>query len=436
MTSITSLSLSELCRRIRSGDLSASEVVRAHHERAVTTGPGLNAFTELTGDGAGDSGPLRGIPIGVKDAFVDGGRVPTMGSRVSAAWLTGTAEVLERLRAAGATVLGYTNLHEWGIGTTSTVSATGPVRNPWDPERIAGGSSGGSAAAVAAGMVPASIGTDAAGSVRIPAACCGVVGLKPTFGTISLHGEAAAESELNTTGVIARTVEDVKLLFGLLAARAVADVGIAGLRLGVPSNFFFDDVQDEIRVTVERAVASLSGEIEIVAIPMEGVERAREVVSRTYPAFVAGLLEDELNDQPGDFQPATLKALRLGLERRAEPPVDGAPVRAAWTRAFAACDIVATPTLPAVTPRIDQGKIDLPSGPRSADLMQIAHNAPMNVAGVPALALPCGEVDGMPVSVTLSARHGAEDVLLSVGGALEERLAGAYSGRVAPDPAL
>lgn len=435
MTEITSLSVTEMCRRISSGDLSATEVVRAHAERAASRGPALNAFTELTGEGAGGSGPLRGIPVGVKDAFVDRDRIPTMGSRVQPAWMSGTADVLRRVRALGATVLGYTNLHEWAIATTSTVTATGPVRNPWDPRRMAGGSSGGSAAAVAAGLVPVAIGTDAGGSIRVPAACCGVVGLKTTFGELPLGGEAAAASSVNSMGLLARSVPDVELFFSLLTGRSAPEIGVEGLRLGVASGGPFDDVQDGVRAAVEGAVASLSGVMNVVAVPMDGAEVARDVVSREHLAFVAELLESDIEDRPGAFDPSTLRALRFGLERRTQPPADALTVHDAWARAFDSCDVVVSPTLPALPPRLDQGKVDVPSGSRSVDLLQIGLNAPMNVAGIPALAVPCGELDELPVSVTLSAGRGAEGLLFSVGRVLEKRLGWAYSGRVAPDPA-
>jgi aspartyl-tRNA(Asn)/glutamyl-tRNA(Gln) amidotransferase subunit A len=435
MTEITSLPLTELCRRISSGDLSSTEVVRAHVERSTARGPALNAFTELTGERVQESGPLRGIPVGVKDAFVDDDRIPTMGSRVQPVWMSGTADVLQRLRALGATVLGYTNLHEWAIATTSTVTATGPVRNPWDPRRMSGGSSGGSAAAVAAGLVPVAIGTDAGGSIRVPAASCGVVGLKTTFGALPLDGESGAASSVNTMGLIARSVADVELFFALLTGRTIADIEDENVRLGVASSFFFDDVQDGVRAAVEAAVASFSGTMDVVAVPMDGVEVAGDVVAREHLSLVAELLEEDIESRPDEFDPSTLRSLRFGLERRTQPPADAKPVHDAWARAFDACDVVVTPTLPALPPPLDQAKVDVPSGSKPMDLLQIALNAPMNAAGIPALAIPCGELEGLPVSVTLSAQRGAEDVLFSVGRALEERLGGAYSGRVAPDPA-
>ncbi len=432
MTHPTSRTLIDLKEGIASGHLDPHDVVSDHRQRAATLGPRLNAFTELTDEDVGVDGPLRGIPIAVKDAFVDHDRAPTMGSRVHASWLSGTADVLNQLRDAGATILGYANLHEWAIATTSTVTATGPIRNPWDLDRIAGGSSGGSAAVVAAGIVPAAIGTDAGGSVRIPAACCGVVGLKPTFGAISLAGEPAAASPVNTLGVIARNVTDVAYLFGLLAERREEHVDAKTIRLGVARAFFYDDVHPGIASLVEGAVATVGRSLrEITEVEVPGADEARNAISASVLAHVAGLLRDDIESRPDDFDPWTLAMLRHGSEMATEPPPDLARVRRGWETAFESCDVIAVPTLPAPVPRIDQRKVELPAGAKSADLAQLEINTPMNVGGVPALAVPCGEVDGMPMSVTFVAPPGREDFLFAVGRVLEDALDRGYADRIA-----
>ena len=434
MTDPTSSSLTELRHRIDSGIAAAADIVAAHRDRARALGPALNAFTELTGEGVGAEGPLHGLPIAVKDAFVDGGRVPTMGSKVHPTWLTGTAEVLRRLRASGATVLGYTNLHEWAIGTTSAVTATGPVRTPWDRSRMSGGSSGGSAAAVAAGLVPAAIGTDAAGSIRIPAAACGVVGLKPTFGAIPLDGEAGAASPLNAAGVIARSVADAAFLFSILAGLRARPVDVSTVRLGIPSGFFFDDVEPRVAEVVREAADLLGRSVaKLKSVKVAGVGSSAPIVARTQLPLVAGRLRDRLDARPGDFDPATAKALQrgLGFETGREP--DPAGAHAAWDEAFSVVDVIVAPTLPALPPPVDQRKVDLPRGSRSVDLAQIELNAPMNIAGLPAMSVPCGSLDGLPVGMTLVSQAGAENVLFAVGAALEDRLGRAFRDRVAPN---
>ena len=398
---------------------------------ARSVGARLNAFTEVTEEGVGPGGPLRGVPIAVKDAFVDDGRQPTMGSRVHPAGMQGTAEVLRRLRGAGATILGYTNLHEWAIGTTSAITATGPIRNPWDETRIAGGSSGGSAAAVAAGIVPAAIGTDAGGSIRIPAACCGVVGLKPTFGAIPLDGEVTGDSPINHCGVLTRTVEDAAFMFELVAERKSVDVEPGQLVLGIPESFFLDDVQPTIVGKVEEVAALLGGALrDVRAVTVTGAEASADAISKLQLPFIASMLATELRERPDDFNPRTLKALMRGLEMGVDE-VDLSPFRAAWETAFESCDVIVVPSLPAVPPLIEEHKLELPSGSVTADHAMYAFNAPMNTGGVPALVVPCGEIDAMPMSVTLVARWDAEDVLFATGRLLEELLDGAYRARIA-----
>lgn len=422
-----SISLGQLRRDIESGRLDPRRVIEEHRHRAATIGPRLNAFVELTDEGVGNDGPLRGVPIALKDAFVDRDRVPTMGSRVHPRGLGGTATICERLRGAGATILGYTNLHEWAIGTTSTITATGPIRNPWDPARQAGGSSGGSAAAVAAGLVPAAIGTDAGGSVRIPAASCGVVGLKPTFGAIPLDGEVGAFNPINHGGVMARSVDDVAVLFKILAQRRVEEVELSPLRVGVPDAFFFDDIQPAVRAVVDAAI-DLVGDR--TSVRLAGVEASSDVVSKLQLPYMAKAVATELSDRPDDFDPWTLKALLRGRDMGLTD-VDLAPFRAPWDAAFESCDVIAVPTLPSVPPPIEDHKYELPSGPAVVDVAQYALNAPMNTGGIPALAVPCGEVDSMAVSVTLVAPRDAEDVLFAAGRLLEDALDRAYVGRVA-----
>lgn len=429
----TSTPLSELRRSIASGQVSPAEVVAAHRDRAHSQASRWDAFTELTTEGPASHGPLRGVPVAVKDAFVDGGRIPTMGSRVHPTWLSGTAEVIRRLRAEGATILGYTNLHEWAIGTTSVITATGPIRNPWDLRRIAGGSSGGSAVAVAAGLAPVAIGTDAGGSTRIPAACCGIVGFKPTFAAIPLDGEPAAGSPLNSVGVFARNVADVSKLFSLLSGKDVVAGSVGFLGLGIPHGFFYDEVEPEVASVVDRAATLLGSSFARVrGVSMPGVESAGAIVSRRFLPFVAGCVADRLAADPRSFEPPTRRALELGLALENEPDADPRPVLAAWDAAFDACDVVAVPTLPGCPPLIDEPKVDLPGGSRSADLAQIALNAPMNVAGLPALSLPCGEVKGLATGITLVGRKGADALVLAAGDEMERLLDGAFRDRVAP----
>ena len=417
---VTRLSILDLRAGLARGDLDPKEVLVAHRERAGEVASSHNAFTAMTAEGVTAGGPLRGIPIAVKDVFRDRGRPPTMGSRVHAPSAPGGSALLDRARELGATILGYTNLHEWAIGTTSTVTATGPIRNPWDPERIAGGSSGGSAVAVATGAVPAAIGSDAGGSVRIPAACCGVVGLKPTFGALSLEGEVSGTSPVNHAGLLTRTVADARFLFDVLAGRSTPDADLHAVTLGTPSTFFFDNVDPQVAATVRDASRLVGTKARgIRRLDVAGLEESSQAISEVQLPLMAEIVARDIDKRPESFDPWTLKALLRG-RAMGSPSVDLVPFREAWRRVFEDCEVVAVPTLPAVAPRIDDHKVQLPSGPEVADLAQYALNAPMNTGGVPALAVPCGRVDGMPVSVTFVAPWNREDILFAVGAALEE----------------
>ncbi|MDQ3940687.1 MAG: amidase, partial [Actinomycetota bacterium] len=259
------MSLRDLRAAIERGELDPGAVVAASLERIEAIDYRFNAFSEFRSaarDEARPDGPLAGVPIGVKDLLVDGGRHPMAGSKVHADWLSGTAEAVRRLRAAGAAVVGYTNLHEWGVGTTSAITSTGPISNPRARDRIAGGSSGGSAAAVAAGMVTAAIGTDAGGSIRIPAACCGISGFKPTHGRVPTEGFTGHGGGIDHIGPMGRNVSDVRALFEVLAGTPTLSVDVKQLRVGVAREHFFGHVDAEVEAVLADALAQLTGVVD------------------------------------------------------------------------------------------------------------------------------------------------------------------------------
>jgi aspartyl-tRNA(Asn)/glutamyl-tRNA(Gln) amidotransferase subunit A len=373
-------------------------------------------------------GPLSGLRLAVKDVFVDQDRPPTCGSDVHATWLDGTATVLERLRDAGAAIVAYTNLHEWGVGTSSLVTATGPIRNPRDPDRIAGGSSGGSAVVVADGAVDAAIGTDAGGSIRIPAACCGIVGLKPTHGSVPTRGFFADGSGVDHIGPMTTSVRTARTLFEVMSATRVDPVDVGSLRVGVVREFFFADLDPAVAAAVEEAIGFLDAVVaDVRDVVVESAERSR----RAMPALVlAGLLDrlaPRFEEQIDEFQPETreafLRARTIDDDARAEARRIQQDVTQGFTRVFEEVDVVVTPTISAPPPLIDDPVVRLPSGERSIDQAYVPLNAPMNHAGVPALSLPCARLDdGMTVNVTLTAARGREDVVLGLGEALERVL--------------
>jgi aspartyl-tRNA(Asn)/glutamyl-tRNA(Gln) amidotransferase subunit A len=384
-------------------------------------------------------GRLRGVPVGLKDVFVVEDRAPTMGSRIHATGPSGTAEVVERLRAEGAVVVGHTNLHEWAVGTTSIETATGPIRNPWDTDHVAGGSSGGNAAALAAGLIHGAVGTDLGGSIRVPAACCGVVGLKPTWGLVPMDGYAGCGGEIDHVGPMARTVEDVKVLLEVMAPGDYRGPDVADLIVGVPRTYFFDDVETRIARVIEEALASIGARVsKVVSVDVPSVDESRFAIAGLALPFLAGLVGDALFDRGNDLQPEVQQVLLLGAqmseeERRRAEDARGA-VAAGWDEAFTEVDVVVTPTLPAPPALIEEKTVSLPSGTASADLSYIALNAPMNLGGVPCLTLPCGETDdGWSLGVSLTAARGGDATILALGAELERALDHAYANRIAPE---
>lgn len=409
--------------------------VQASLAAAADAGTRLNAFVELRPDAVreavGATGPLAGVPVAVKDMFVDRGRPPTCGSNSHAPVVSGTAVLIERLRDAGAAVIGYTNLHEWGLGTTSTITATGPILNPRDPERIAGGSSGGSGAAVAAGIVEAAVGTDAGGSIRVPAACCGVVGFKPTWGRVPLDGfaEGTDGPPVDHAGPLARTVDLAQTMFEVMAATTVASVDTSRLRVGVLRRQFVETSAPEVARAVAGCIEELRPHVASVTdVELEGAEIAGQVLPMLLLAHTAAVVADDLARRPGAFQPETLNLLSLGAQITEENLVQARAAQVAlveaWEHLFSKVDVVLSPTIPALPARLDDLTVELPSGRTSAELAQVSHNAPMNLGGVPALSLPCGEAGDWNVNVTISAARNHDDRVLSV-GRLVERLTGA-----------
>ena len=351
--------------------------------------------------------------------------MPTLGSRLPAHWMTGTAEILLRLRAAGAVVVGYSNLHEWMVGTTSLVSAFGPVINPRDDSLIAGGSSGGSAAIVAAGAVPLAIGTDAGGSIRIPAACCGIVGLKPTWGLVPTEGFADHGSAIDHIGPMASDIGDVHTLLQVLAGREVPLPDAGSLRVGVARRFFFDEAHPEIASVVLDAIDRLRTHVRSVEdVVIDGANEARRAIGPFILRDVATLLRTHREDWREHLQPQTQLDIdagarmtasdRAGAERTRER------IRRGWNEAFERVDVIVTPTLPSRIAKVDQPNVALAERDELVDKAYVAWNAAMNLAGLPCLSIPCGELsDGQPVSLSVTARAGHDGDTLSLGRSLE-----------------
>ncbi len=379
--------------------------------------------------------------VAVKDNIVTKGTPTTAGSRILAEYVPPyDAHVIERLRAAGAVIVGKTNLDEFGMGSTTEHSAWGPTRNPRDPERIPGGSSGGSAAAVAAGMCRLALGSDTGGSIRQPAALCGVVGLKPTWGRVSRYGLIAYASSLDQIGPLGRTVSDVAAGLTMIAGhdardstcaeRAVVDYteglddGVEGLRVGICPSWFGEGLDPGVEARVRAAIAALEGagaeivEVELpdpkaclaayyVIAPAEASSNLARFDGVRYGPRVerSGLLETYRATRGAGFGPEVKRRIVLGTWVLSSGYYDAwygqalkvrAAIRAGFEAAFERVDVIAGPTSPVTAPKLGD-KLD---DPMSMYLMDV-YTIQANLAGIPAISVPCGDSDGLPVGLQL-----------------------------------
>jgi len=432
---------------LRSGKFSIREYIEDTLRRIGETQERLNAFITVTSDAARaraamldqelargiDRGPLHGIPVAHKDNIFTRGVRTTAGSKILADFTPDRdAEIVRQLNEAGAIVIGKTGLHELAYGATSGNPHFGAVRNPWNPDRIPGGSSGGSAAAVAAHLVPLATGTDTGGSIRIPASFCGVVGLKPTYDRVSRRGVLPLGLTLDHVGPLTRTVRDAALAFSLIATHGSgylppAHADLRGMRIGVPDNFFVDNIAPEVMLSFRAAVqtaAALGAHVTEVRLPDAG---ALNVVGRIVQLAEASGLFAGFLDRRGDFGSDVLALVEQGRLIPGTDYVNAQRVRRLLTRDFSKIwmnlDCLMTPATPMTAPKI--GETSIAFGSLSEDVRSAATRLarPFNVLGWPALAVPCGfSSEGLPIGLQLVAPPRQEDTLLQAGAALEDAL--------------
>ena len=447
-TDPTALSIADAQRLIRAGTLSPLELVEAYLERIGRFDDRLNAFVTVTGDRAAARaseleaelargqwrGPLHGIPIALKDNIDTAGVLTTAASAVYADRVPDEdAEVVTRLEAAGAVIVGKLNMHEFAYGGTSAFTHTGPVRNPWDVDRIPGGSSGGSGAAVAARLCAGALGTDTGGSVRIPAAHCGIAGLKPTYGLASIRGIIPLSVSLDHVGPMCRTVADTALLLQALAGydpRGIASIRAevpdyasallrrtSSLRLGVPRTPFYDDLDPQVAEAVDTALGVLSDltastrDVELPALP-----QARPVGVEAY-AYHADLLTESREL----YEESTLARIETGAEvpatEYAEALYQLKLVRKAIAQVFDDVDLLVTPTLPLLPVAIEAAR----ESPLEATRNLIRNTAPFNSYGIPAITVSCGlSREGLPIGLQICGRALGEVDVLALAHAYEQ----------------
>jgi len=425
-----------VARAVAAHEISALEVVQAHLDRIAALEPELGALISKNPralDEASRSpiGPLAGVPITVKDLILTRGMRTTAGSRTFGEGLAPTrdAPLIRRLRRAGAVLLGKNNLHELAMGVTTVNEHFGPSHNPWDRARVAGGSSGGSAVAVAAGLGAVSIGTDTRGSIRIPAACCGVTGFKPSFGVVDTTGVVPLAPTLDHVGPIARSVEDAALVLGVLsgwprrAARwlyAVDTPPERGFRVGL-CEWFFRDIDGDVEGLVRQAAAVFSGNgfpLEPVEIP--GLGEAHRASGTITSAEALAFHAERLASNPAGIGPLIRARLEQGRGLTAVDYVRAAQVRAlvtaAFLEAFKRVDLLLAPTLPALPPPIGESEVRINGTPAGLLDAFTRLNSVANMAGLPALSLPCGYTgEGLPVGLQLIAAPNRDDLVLALG---------------------
>lgn len=399
----------------------------------VGAAPGRSSQEDAT-----RGGMLSGVRIGVKDCFFHRGRNPTMGSRVMPPPRPEGAPAIERIEAAGGVVAGYTNLHEWAVAATSAVTATGPVRNPWNTDLVAGGSSGGSAAAVAAGLVDVAVGTDAGGSVRIPAACCGVVGFKPTFGLVPTAGDVCEGGPTEHVGALARSTRDAAALVAVMAAADLSEpIDPATLRVGVAAGDGVDGVVDEVADALETAVGTLGAiAAGVVTVDAGDLDHAARVNGRLFLAWNARIIGSSLDSEGDKLHPSTYdlleRARALTKQQIASARAEQERWSSSWDQLFEKIDVLVTPTLPVLPPRIDASEVVTATGLRAVDPALGSLNGAMNLTGAPSLSLPCGDADELTVNMSLTAAPGRDVVAISLGAAFEDATERRWVGRVAP----
>ncbi len=448
------LTLAELAASLRDKRVSPVEVTHAYLERIDALNESLNAYITVTADQAlaeacrceqemlrGDYlGPLHGVPVALKDLYDTAGVPTTAASKIYAQRVPDEdATSVARLRAAGAVIIGKTNLHEFAYGVTTDSSYFGPTRNPWDVARVAGGSSGGSAAAVAAGLCAAATGSDTGGSIRIPAALCGIVGLKPTYGRISCHGLLPLSWTLDHPGPMARTVHGAAAMLTAMAGYdprdpASANVpvpnytaglrdGVAGLRIGLDPQWALSGVHQEVRVAFQEALAvleNLGAEIVEVSVPRvaEGMEAALTILS----AEATGIHQEFLRTRPDDYQPDVRARLEHGFDITgmdyARARRSGELLRRDLALLFQKVDLLATPMCGITAPRIGQREatIDGETVPVMAPLTR--YTRLFNLTGLPAISVPCGTDFRKPA---LSATKGLPDFGSLIGRGLSSK---------------
>jgi aspartyl-tRNA(Asn)/glutamyl-tRNA(Gln) amidotransferase subunit A len=456
-TSPQTLTVAEFGRRVRAREVTAAQITEECLERIAADDARLNAFILVMAEEARaqareadrelaaghDRGPLHGVPISIKDLFDVRGTPTTAASRVRDGHMSDRdAPVIAHLRRAGAVFVGKTNLHEFAFGTTNEDSAFGPARNPHDPSRSPGGSSGGSAVSVAAGMALATIGSDTGGSIRIPAAACGLVGLKPSLGEVSTDGVVPLSRTFDHVGPLTRSVTDAWLvhrtLLGGTFGRALAPLPTGGLLLGVPRRYFCEVLDDEVRARFDETLTALQGEgARIDEVDIGHATDAAAVYLHICLADAAAYHAATLDAMSDRYTANVRLRLEMGRYVLGEDYARALRGREVLRRevdaALVGHDALILPALPIPAPSIGVPSIRVGGTEEPVRNLMLRLTSPFNVTGHPAIALPIGSTSsGLPCSAQLVGPRNETDRLLRIALAVEEVQRGQISGAARP----
>jgi aspartyl-tRNA(Asn)/glutamyl-tRNA(Gln) amidotransferase subunit A len=436
------MTIAEAAQKLRSRDISSVELTRQCLGQIEKLNPTLNAFITVTGDSAlaraeeldrelaqgVDRGPLHGIPVAHKDLMWTKGIRTTSGSKIFADFVPDRdAAVVAKMAEAGAVMVGKTGLHELAYGITSNNPHFGAIRNPRDPERSPGGSSGGSGVAVATGMAFVATGTDTGGSVRVPASFCGVAGLKPTYGLIDRSGVQPLGLSLDHVGPLARTVDDIRLALDAMPGaerRKPAPASIRGIRVGLPENFYLELVAPEVKAAIldaARRAEKLGARVIPIRVPdIEALNTAGLVILLSEAAAVS----QPYRHRRADFGADVLALLDQGSLIPAADYVNAQRQRKVFLgefhKLFQDIDCLFTPSTPITAPKVGQTETTLDGSRYDTRILTTRFVRGFNALGFPALSIPCGlSSDGLQIGLQIAGRPLEENLLLELGEALE-----------------
>ena len=450
------LSIAEASELIKEKKLSPVDLLEDHIERIEAKDHHLNAFITNTFERAKDKariceqdiidgnwkGPLHGIPVAVKDLFYTKDVVTTMGSQTYKSFIpTFNATVVDKLESAGAILIGKLNMHEFAFGTTGKNSVYGDCTNPWNTMKITGGSSSGSASAVAGGLCMGALGTDTGGSIRIPAGLCGIVGLKPTFGRVSRKGVFPLSNSLDTVGPMTRTVKDAQILLSAISGRdhedkhnsqhsnndlqLISKLDLKNVKIAVPTDYFFDFISDDVNNAIAETMKVFQGlgaTVNQVSLPV--LDHSLGISGTILMAEAANIHKQNLKDNPHQIGPDVRIRLQQGAMILATDYLEAQRARQKFNFKVRSLldeyDVILSPTVGVTAPDFSQETISIGEKSQAVGALMARLTRPQNITGLPTISIPCGfDKQHMPIGFQLTAPGFQESTLTQIGSAYE-----------------